>query len=138
QLLTQEWAQPGDGQHELYLATVHETALHNKSLITAYAVLRPDRRWGLILLNKDSSNGYTVQVKFHNDANGSESEFEGAIDLYQYSRKQYELSADKQQPYPIRDQPPEHRTLPGSKVLAVQLPAYSITVLRAMGPLPSN
>ena len=137
-LLTQEWAQPGDGQHELYLATLDEPALHDNSLITAYAVLRPDRRWALMLLNKDSSNGHTVQVKFHNDASGSESEFDGAIDLYQYSRKQYELSADKQEPYPTWDQPPEHQTLPGSTISAVELPAYSITVIRGTGPLPSN
>jgi hypothetical protein len=77
-------------------------------------------------------------VRFHNDASGSESEFEGAIDLYQYSRKQYELSADKQKPYPIKDKPPKHRTLQGSTALVVQLPAYSITVIRGRGPLPSQ
>jgi hypothetical protein len=132
-LLTQEWAQPGDGLHELYLATVDEPALQDKSLVTAYPVLRPDRLWALMVLNKDSSRAHTVEVKFHNESSGSESEFEGAIDLYQYSRKQYELSADKQEPYPIKDQPPEHRTLRGSTALVVQLPAYSITVIRG-GP----
>ena len=137
-LLTQEWAQPGDGLHELYIATVDEPAMQNKTLITAYPVLRPDRLWALIVLNKDSSNAHTVEVRFHNQDSDSESRFEGAIDLYQYSRKQYELSVDKQEPYPIRDQPPEHQTLPGSAALVVQLPAYSITVIRGAGPVPSH
>ena len=138
QLLTQEWAQPGDGVHELYLATVDEPGMSAKTLVTAYAVLRPDRLWALMLLNKDSSNAPTIRVRFHNDASGSESEFEGPIDVYQYSRKQYELSSDKQEPYPIRDQPPKHRTLPGPTDLVLQLPAYSITVIRGTGPLPSR
>jgi hypothetical protein len=137
-LLTQEWAQPGAGLHELYIATVDEPAMQNKTLITAYPVLRPDRLWALIVLNKDSSNAHTVEVRFHNQDSDSESRFEGAIDLYQYSRKQYELSVDKQEPYPIRDQPPEHQTLPGSAALVVQLPAYSITVIRGTGPVPSH
>ena len=132
-LLTQEWAQPGDGLHELYLASVDEPALQDKSLVTAYAVLRPDGLWAMMVINKDSINAHTVEVKFHNEATGSESGFEGTVDLYQYSRKQYELSADRQEPYPTKDEPPEHQTVPGSRNLLVQLPAYSITVIRGRG-----
>ena len=129
-LLTQEWAQPGDGVHELYLATIDESAPQAKPLLAAFPVLRPDGLWALMLLNKDSSNAHTVEVRFHNETSGSELEFAGAVDLYQYSRKQYELSADKHEPYPIKDEPPAHWTLPGSTALLVQLPAYSITVIR--------
>jgi len=131
-LLTQEWTQPGAGRHELYLATVDEPAQQDKSLITAYPVLRPDRLWALLVINKDPSNAHTVVVKFQNENDGSQSEFEGAVDLYQYSRKQYELSADKEEPYPIRDLPPEHRTQRGAT--SFEVPAYSITVIRGSGP----
>ncbi len=137
-LLTKEWAEPGNGNHELYLATANEPALHDQSLVTAYAVLRPDGLWAVMALNKDSRSEHTVEVTFHNGATGSESGFEGAVDLYQYSRKQYELSAEKEEPYPIRDQQPEHRTLRGSGALPVQLPPYSITVMRGIGPVASQ
>ena len=90
-----------------------------------------------MVINKDSSNAHTVEVRFHNQGSGSVSEFEGAIDLYQYSRKQYELSVDKQ-PYPIKDQPPEHEILRGTTALALQLPAYSMTVIRGTGPVPNQ
>jgi hypothetical protein len=123
-LTTQEWVQPGDGVHELYAATTDETS------VTAYAVRRPDGLWALLILNKDPNRARAVAVKFHNEATGSESEFEGPIDLYQYSRKQYELSTDRLEPYPVRDQPPEHQTLTTSSPLVIQLPAYSLTVLR--------
>jgi hypothetical protein len=123
-LTTQEWVQPGNGVHELYAATADDIQ------VTAYAVHRPDGFWALMILNKDPNRTHAVAVKFHSEANGSESEFEGPIDLYQYSRKQYELSTDRLEPYPIRDQPPEHQTLTRSSQLVIQLPAYSLTVVR--------
>ena len=137
-LLTQEWALPGEGLHDLYFAKVDEPASPDESLVTAYAVLRPDGLWAMMVINKDSINAHTVKVRFHNVTSDSESGFEGTVDLYQYSRKQYELSADKQEPHPIRDQPPEHRTLRGSTDLQVQLPSYSITVLRGMTSIASH
>jgi len=137
-LLTQEWAQPGDGLHELYSASVDEPALQDKSLVTAYAVLRPDGLWAMMVINKDSINAHTVEVRFHNEASDSESGFEGTVDLYQYSRKQYELSADPQEPYPTKDESPEHQRPLRSRNLLVQLPAYSMTVIRGKGPLPPS
>ena len=56
-LLTQEWAQPGDGLHEIYLASVDEPALQDKSLVTAYAVLRPDGLWAVMVLNCINTQG---------------------------------------------------------------------------------
>ena len=124
-LTTQEWAQPGNGVHELYAVTINDTE------ITAYAVHRPDGLWSLMIINKDPNQARVVTVKFHNEATGSESEFDGAIHLYQYSGKQYELSSDKLEPHPIRDLPPEHQTLTSSSSpLVVQLPPYSLTVIR--------
>jgi hypothetical protein len=137
-LLTQEWAQPGDGLHEIYLASVDEPARQDKSLVAAYAVLRPDGLWAVMVLNKDPSNPHTAEVRFHNEATGSDSGFEGTVDLYQYSRKQYELSADRQELYPTKDEPPEHQTPLRSRNLLVQLPAYSITVIRGSVALPPS
>ncbi|HJP95514.1 MAG TPA: discoidin domain-containing protein [Pyrinomonadaceae bacterium] len=130
-LTTQEWVQTGNGVHDLYAATVDDT----QTSVTAYAVHRPDGLWALMILNKDPNRARAVVVKFHNETTGSEYEFEGAIDLYQYSRKQYELSTDRLEPYPIRDLPPEHKTLTSTPQLVFQLPAYSLTVIRGRVPL---
>ena len=137
-LLTQEWVEPGDGRHEIYLATAGKPAAQGESLVTAYAVLRPDGLWALMMVNKDPHNARRVEVRFRNQDSGLESRFEGAIDLYQYSRKQYELSPDKQHPYPIKDLPPDHETLEGLVDLTVHLPANSLTVLRGSGPKPAS
>ncbi|HEU0050319.1 MAG TPA: hypothetical protein VFQ43_22215, partial [Nitrososphaera sp.] len=126
-LTTKEWVQPGNGVHELYAATVDDSS---ETAVTAYAVHRPDGLWALMILNKDPNLTRAVAVKFHNDATGSESELKGSIDLYQYSKKEYELSTDTLKPYPIRDQPPAHQTLTGDSQLMIHLPAYSLTVVR--------
>ncbi len=124
-LLTQEWAKPGDELHELYLATANKD-----SLITAYALLRPDGLWALMLVNKDPNSQKKVTIRFHSQTSSAETGFHGTIDLYQYSRKQYELSADKLQPYPLKDLPPEHHILEALPGLTVELPAYSLSVVR--------
>ena len=129
-LLTQEWAQPGDGPHELYLASVVGSGERDQALVTAYPVRRPDRSWALMVLNKDPDHARMIEVKFHQEADDSDLEFEGPIDLYQYSKKQFELSSDQLEPYPIRDQPPEHQTIQSGLHQAIWLPAYSLTIVR--------
>ena len=56
QLINLEWVQPGSGEHHLFSATsdIQDPAGH--VLVTAYAVLRPDGEWSLMLVNKDQEN----------------------------------------------------------------------------------
>src|SRR2546421_11424136 len=98
-LLTQQSTKPAGGLHELYQDTT------NDPLITAYAVLRPDRLWAVLLINKDPDNRREVKIEFENEELRNS---HGEVDLYQYSRKQYQLGADFR---PIRDLPPEHQRL---------------------------
>ncbi|MCU1268536.1 MAG: discoidin protein [Acidobacteria bacterium] len=138
QLLTREWARPGNEVHDLYRATVNK-ARGRESLVTAYAVHRPDNLWALLLINKDLRNSRSARVRFHNETKGAESVFAGEVDLFQYSKKQYELSSDQREPYPIRDQPPEHRRVKGSMIGSIELPPSSLTVIRGvMAPHASS
>jgi hypothetical protein len=78
QLLTQAWAQPGDGAHRLYRADsdVKDGAGH--VLVTAYPLARPDGRWSLLLVNKDAKAAHSVAVLFRDEA-GRERGFTGAV-----------------------------------------------------------
>jgi len=125
-LLTQEWAKPGNGVHEIFRTT---TAGRATSLVTSYAVLRPDGLWSVMLINKDPDNAHKVRVQFRDEKAASTYQFRGPVDVYQYSRKQYELTAEKEDPYPLRSEPPEHRVQTESTKF-VELPAYSLTVIR--------
>src|SRR5262249_796074 len=122
-LLTHEWAKPGDDIHILYRGTSDDP------LLTAYPVLRPDHLWSIMLVNKNPTTESEVKLTF-----GEATEvFRGAVDVYQYSRKQYELSEAYK---PVRDLPPEHRHEILSSAGSLTLPPYSLTIIRGAAVTP--
>jgi F5/8 type C domain len=131
-LLTQEWLQRGDEVHQLYQASSNIRDKNGDELITAYAVLRPDNQWSLLLINKDPVQTYQTTISFRKSVSGAVTRFTGQVDTYQYSRKQYVLGGPLDDPYPIKAEEPEHEVLqsfdPKSNVIS--LPAYSLTVIR--------
>ncbi len=129
-MLTQDWAGPADEWHELFPATTTAKNRKGEELITAYALLRPDGRWSLLLINKDPERAYDILVRFRNSKNGSFSGFNGSIDLFQFSGVQYQLNSDLNNPYPIKAEPPEHRVVDNSGSKTIELPTYSLTVVR--------
>jgi len=126
-LLTQQWVQPGDQPHEIYRAVSDVLNGNRDQLITAYAVHRPDGLWALLLINKDPKRAYSVRIRFQDLGQGSMSEFQTPLDIYQYSSAQYQLSADRDNPHPVKAQPPVHSSV---ETETLALPAYSLTVVR--------
>ena len=124
-LLTHEWTQPGGGLHQLYQATSDDP------LINAYATMRPDGLWALLLINKDPDNARDVKIEFEcekpecKDLKVGYSH--GELDVYQYSQKQYQLGDDF---LPRKDLPPEHQRLKLDTSTTLKIPAYSLTVVR--------
>jgi hypothetical protein len=64
QLLNLEWVKHGAGEHQLYPAQADLQDDSGETLITAYAVKRPDGQWSLLLVNKDPSNSHEVKIAF--------------------------------------------------------------------------
>jgi len=117
-LLTQEWLL-GDGEHEL-----HPVNMSGQStLVSAYAVRRPDDLWSVLLINKDPLHSFNVKLRFQPPRR-----FEDSLELFQYSSAQYVLNDDKANPAPIKNDPPAHTTLKNAN--SIELPPYSLTVLR--------
>jgi hypothetical protein len=102
-------------------------------VVTAYALLRPDGIWSLLLVNKDPDHPYDVQVRFRNSQSGSVSWFSDPIDLFQFSRAQYRLNSDPNNPYPIKAEPPGHVRVESGNGKIV-LPPFSLNIIRGMGP----
>ena len=132
-LLTQEWTKASGGWHEIYPAITNVRNEKGQALVTAYAVHRPDELWALLLLNKDPTRSYKVQLRFLNEATSAVSAFRGPVDLYQFSSAQYELNDDLKNPYPIKANPPSHTVMQSDQTSAFELPAYSLTVIRGAG-----
>ena len=124
QLINLEWVQHRAGVHKLYPATCDLKDAAGHTLITAYAVSRPDDAWALMLVNKDQSNPHEVSI-----AVDSRNSFSGPISLVTFGSEQYMWKSDGPNGHPEPNQPPIKRTLP-SGTASVTLPKASVTVLR--------
>jgi F5/8 type C domain len=89
QLINLEWLKPGRMAHEVYPAEsdIRDSAGH--TLVTSYAVKRPDGQWALLLINKDQETAHRVNVTFHNSETGGDASFTGMVDTLTFGRAQY-------------------------------------------------
>jgi hypothetical protein len=99
-----------------------------EQIVTAYALHRPDGLWSVMLINKDPSGSHDVKIIFRTER--APKGFASSIDIVQFSDAQYQLSADRDQPKPLKSNPPLQFS-PG-QASAISLPAYSLTVIRGV------
>ncbi len=130
QLMTQEWAQPVDADHHLYVASsdIHDEQGH--ALVTAYPLLRPDGQWSLMLINKDHDHPQQVRIVFH-EADGKHDEtFAGDVTMITFGKTQYQWHPDRKKGYADPDLPPVRSTIHAESQTLYQLPDASLTILR--------
>jgi F5/8 type C domain-containing protein len=130
QMLTQEWVDPGDGSHFVYPASTDIKDDKGHVLVTAYSLLRPDRQWSLLLVNKDQSNPHSVVVEFHNSAGHSNHYFHGTVRQVSFGADNYVWHAEGQNGYARPDGPAVISDQSGGKGVEYTLPKASVTVLR--------
>jgi hypothetical protein len=68
-------------------ADVDDGAGH--SLVTAYAVERPDQQWSVMIVNKDQETSHTVRITFEDRGAGKHAYFAGQVDEVIFGRAQY-------------------------------------------------
>jgi len=130
QMLTQEWAEPKDAEHRLFRASSDVKDAEGHVLVTAYALLRPDGRWSLMLINKDYDNAHQVRVAFNDfEANHAQS-FLGSVNMITFGKAQYQWHANRKSGYADPDGPAATSTVVGDERTLYTLPAASLTVLR--------
>jgi hypothetical protein len=128
QMLTQEWAQPGDADHRQFLATSDVKDSAGNTLVTAYALQRPDGQWSLMLINKDYDNAHSVRIAFQNA--GATQSFTGPVTAVTFGKAQYQWHADRKKGHADPDSPPARSTISADDKTQYELPAASLTVLR--------
>ena len=62
-LITHEWLQPGSARHPIYSA-FPVAAGEPDSLLSAFAVKRPDGNWSVLLVNRDAARPRAVRLRF--------------------------------------------------------------------------
>ena len=92
QMLTQEWAEPKDAEHRLFKAASDIKDAEGHVLVTAYAVLRPDGQWALMLINKDYDNSHAVNIAFHDEDANTDSSFVGPVERITFGKEQYTVA----------------------------------------------
>jgi hypothetical protein len=128
-MLTHEWCEPKDADHKLFRANsdIEDSAGHK--LVTAYAALRPDGQWALMIINKDYDHPHTVNIIFRDADNARISGFVGPVDRITFGKEQYLWHPALRDGYADPAGPEARSTLtPGTQEFV--LPAASMTVLR--------
>ena len=126
-LINLEWVQHRAGNHKLYPAACDLQDAAGHTLITAYAVARPDGNFSLMLINKDQSNPHGVRVAFDDP---SHKNWTGPITMTTFGSEQYMWKSDGPHGHPDPNQPPVTSSLDAG-AQSITLPKASVTVLRA-------
>jgi len=129
QMLTQEWAEPGDAEHRLFRAASDIKNSKGQTLVTAYAVLRPDGQWALMVINKDYDNPHSVGITFHDGDKATDSSFAGPVTRITFGKEQYRWHSAMRDGYADPDGPADKSILPDG-TRRFTLPPASMTVLR--------
>lgn len=130
QLINLEWVQPGSGEHQLFSAASDEVDPAGHVLVTAYAVLRPDGKWSLMMVNRDQQNAHGVHVVFQNTATGKTRVFSGPTTMLTFGKAQYQWHPKDKAGFADPDGPVASTTIDARGDMPFDLPAASITVLR--------
>jgi hypothetical protein len=128
QMLTQEWSQPVDAEHQLFKGASDIKDPEGHVLVTAYAVLRPDGQWSLLLINKDYDQPHPVRIVFQ--VGKTNSSFAGPVTMITFGKAQYRWHPARREGYADPDGPAATSTVNGTPEGQYTLPPASMTVLR--------
>jgi hypothetical protein len=129
QLMNQEWVQPKDADHQLFAASSDVKDSEGHTVVTAYAVLRPDGQWSLMLINKDYDHPHQVHIVFQDDKNG-QSAFAGAVTMLTFGKAQYQWHSARREGYADPNGPPVKSTITGGADVLYTLPPASLNIVR--------
>jgi hypothetical protein len=136
QLINLEWVQPGNGTHQVFPASSDIADPAGHTLVTAYAVRRPDGQWSLMVVNKDQENAHSVRIAFHDTGSKTDSLFAGPIDMVTFGSEQYQWNAEPNGGSANPDGPLAKSQITANPTTIYTLPKASVTVLR--GHIASN
>jgi hypothetical protein len=128
QLINLEWVQPGGGEHHVFSAASDIHDLVGNTLVTAYAVLRPDKQWSLMIVNKDQENSHSVQIAFDGAA-AKQSHFHGPVSMVTFGSEQYQWHSNINGGTADPDGPAARSTITSNANTRYILPKASATVL---------
>jgi hypothetical protein len=89
QLINLDWVQPGKGEHVMFPAESDVEDGTGHSLVTAYALKRPDGQWSVMLVNRDQETPHNIKISFDDDVTDSSKWFTGPVSISTFGGGQY-------------------------------------------------
>jgi hypothetical protein len=129
QMINLEWVKHGAGVHELFPTEADVKDDAGETLVTAYAVKRPDGEWSLMVINKDPSNAHAVKIEF-GEAGKPAGHLAGQVTQVTFGAEQYVWHPEGPKSHADPDGPPVTTTVNAKSGKAFTLPKASVTVLR--------
>ena len=129
-MINVDWVKHGAGVHRFYPAASDVVDDARNTLVTAYAVSRPDGEWSILLVNKDSSNPHKIKIQFAGEGRTTAMQFAGNVSVTTFGANQYVWHPDGAKSHADPDGPPAVSSLDAQPDTEFQLPRASITVLR--------
>ncbi len=103
QVIAKEWVQPVDAMHKLFKVVSDVKDAEGNTLVTAYALERPDGQWSILLVNKDQDHDHPVSVRFADPVAKHDRFFTGTVDRVIFGAAEYQWHPD---PVPAGTPPP--------------------------------
>jgi hypothetical protein len=128
-MINLEWVKHGAGVHQLFPAETDVIDDAGHTLVTVYAVKRPDGNWSLMLLNKDPSNAHSVKIEFADAERKKVAYFAGPVTMVTFGAEQYVWHSQGSKSHADPDGPAATSTVNASGG-TFNLPRASVTVLR--------
>ncbi len=125
-MLTHFWAPPSDSNLEIFPSICHMGNRRKQLLVTSYPLLKSGGRWSVMLINKDPSKTWIVDVNILNAISNEEVAWH-PLHLIQYSKLQYHWKNDGINSHPDLDLPPVREKIDGSG--NITLPPYSVSIV---------
>jgi hypothetical protein len=82
-IINLEWLQHGAGANQIFPASADLMDAAGRTVITSYAVHRPDGNWSFMLINHDLNAAHQIHLVI-DDANHMQHSFAGPVTLVQY------------------------------------------------------
>jgi hypothetical protein len=130
QLITREWVQPVDKIHRVFRVSSDVKDQEGNILVTAYAVLRPDGEWSLLVVNRDHSSPHSLRIVFQDGDPAVPRSFWGKVSMSTFGAAQYQWHPDGIKSHADPDGPPAQSAIAVSAQTLFDIPKASVTVIR--------
>ncbi|MBV9154774.1 MAG: glycosyl hydrolase family 5, partial [Acidobacteriaceae bacterium] len=128
-MINREWVQHRSGVHQMFSSTSDVKDGAGNTLVTSYAVHRPDDNWSLLLVNRDQEHPHTVQILFDR-ASGDPAAFSKGVKAVTFGSAQYVWKDLGSESHADPDHPPVALNAVNDRGATFTLPQASITVVR--------